>query len=368
MSDIIQFKRGPSTKLDKQTTYDGEPIFLTDLNELLICRSNQDPVVFREYTKYIQMEKIADDFENANALGKLWMDYKYNLKVGVLVNGAIKIISFNDIAYKTDISDMFTDDITNINTRIDNIINGTTPIGTSSADKLTTPRYFYLSGDATGQSLSAFDGSASVTIKVDISAHKNTIASSGQLGHIKLGTTLSTDEMGITDVNFSNVADGKTVKSSGSKFTAMDVAIGGNTDDLASTRGQIGDIASLGYLAIDLNNITKSGNFYVDAGATNTPTGKNGYITVINAISTIAQSFYELPSNNTYYRYYTLSTKTWSDWNRPIYNTDIATTTKAGISKVGPTMLINSGILDVDKQTILNEAYASALELAVALG
>lgn len=74
--------------------------------------------------------------------------------------------------------------------------------------------------------------------------------------------------------------DGKTTQSdAGGVITVKDVAIGGNLEDLASARGQIGDYRTKLPAGTDLNDIISSGTYIVYSGnCTNVPmNGMDGY-------------------------------------------------------------------------------------------
>ena len=68
----------------------------------------------------------------------------------------------------------------------------------------------------------------------------------------------------------SNLVDGKTTQSdAGGVITAKDVAIGGNLEDLASARGQVGDAKEMPNL--DFNTLTTPGNYRITGNPTNGP-------------------------------------------------------------------------------------------------
>ena len=97
----IQFKRGPSNKLDLVSKYSYEPIVLTDLEELLIWRENQSPIRFKPYTGYFELDKLEEDFEDEEILGKVWADHKGVIKFGTLIDSKISIISIDDLVNST---------------------------------------------------------------------------------------------------------------------------------------------------------------------------------------------------------------------------------------------------------------------------
>lgn len=75
------------------------------------------------------------------------------------------------------------------------------------------------------------------------------------------------------DVTLSAKLDGKTTQAAaGGAITVKDVAIGGNLEDLASARGQIGDYRTKLPAGTDLNDIVSSGTYIVYSGnCTNVP-------------------------------------------------------------------------------------------------
>ena len=73
--------------------------------------------------------------------------------------------------------------------------------------------------------------------------------------------------------------DGKTTQAAADgAITVKDVAIGGNLEDLASARGQIGDYRTKLPAGTDLNDIISSGTYIVYSGnCANVPMNKDGY-------------------------------------------------------------------------------------------
>lgn len=78
----------------------------------------------------------------------------------------------------------------------------------------------------------------------------------------------------------SNLVDGKTTQSdAGGVITAKDVAIGGNLEDLASARGQIGNAVIVG--TVDLNTLVKQGVYSPAANSTNGPNWSGQQVIVV---------------------------------------------------------------------------------------
>lgn len=114
----------------------------------------------------------------------------------------------------------------------------------------------------------------------------------------------------------SNLVDGKTTQAdAGGVITVKDVAIGGNLEDLASARGQIGDNIRIN-TASDLNAYTKAGNWlFSDAAAgENFPNiGRGGELNCYVSTTAIFQFFTEFNNNRRYIRY-GIPNSTWTNW------------------------------------------------------
>lgn len=189
----IQLKRGPSTKLDKVTKYDYEPIVLVDLEELIIWRGNQKPIRFQSYNGFIQLEQREEEFEGNDVIGKIWCDATGSIKYGGRRNGKFQAIKLDDLIDQTTL-DQEIENITNkLDQKIENIINNIesgdiVAKEAESAKKLAPGAKILLkSSDLTSSVTGNFTGDKDYTINVDLSPHKNTKASSTVSGHIKLG-------------------------------------------------------------------------------------------------------------------------------------------------------------------------------------
>lgn len=144
-----------------------------------------------------------------------------------------------------------------------------------------------------------------------------------------------------SNINYGHVrGDGETTNIVAGEVVVKDVAIGGDVNDLASKRGQIGK----DYLLPDggnLNDLRTPGNYGV-RGATweNVPEKTYARIQVMNGAiqssgfvggltqlwCTIGQQYVHW-----FYRSFVYSTQTWSDWVKFVDETDLATTTTPGI-------------------------------------
>lgn len=198
----IQLKRGPSTKLDKVTKYDYEPIVLIDLEELIIWRGNQKPIRFQSYSGFIQLDQREEEFEGNDVIGKIWCDATGSIKYGGRRNGKFQTIKLDDLIDQT-ILDQEIENITNkLDQKIENIINNIesgdiVAKEAESAKKLAPGAKILLkSSDLTSSATGNFTGDRDYTINVDLSPHKNTKASSTVSGHIKLGNDFKMNSSG----------------------------------------------------------------------------------------------------------------------------------------------------------------------------
>lgn len=198
----IQLKRGPSTKLDKVTKYDYEPIVLIDLEELIIWRGNQKPIRFQSYSGFIQLGQREEEFEGNDVIGKIWCDATGSIKYGGRRNGKFQAIKLDDLIDQT-ILDQEIENITNkLDQKIENIINNIesgdiVAKEAESAKKLAPGAKILLkSSDLTSSATGNFTGDRDYTINVDLSPHKNTKASSTVSGHIKLGNDFKMNSSG----------------------------------------------------------------------------------------------------------------------------------------------------------------------------
>lgn len=85
-------------------------------------------------------------------------------------------------------------------------------------------------------------------------------------------TAQTTANEALERASASNLVDGKTtLADAGGVITAKDVAIDGNQEDLASTRGQIGNYKTVFATGDDLNDVITSGTYAVSPGCANVP-------------------------------------------------------------------------------------------------
>ncbi|WP_304049105.1 tail fiber protein [Desulfovibrio piger] len=162
-----------------------------------------------------------------------------------------------------------------------------------------------------------------------------------------------------SNLNYGHVrGDGETTNIVTGEVVVKDVAIGGNVNDLASKRGQIGK----DYLLPDggdLNDLRTPGNYGV-RGTTweNVPEKAYARIQVLNGpiqssgfAGGLAQLWCTIGQQyiHWFYRSFVQSTQTWSDWVKFVDETDLATSSTPGIVKPGTGMTVGTnGALNVD--------------------
>lgn len=207
----IQLKRGPSTKLDKVTKYDYEPIVLIDLEELIIWRGNQKPIRFQSYSGFIQLDQREEDFEGNDVIGKIWCDATGSIKYGGRRNDKFQAIKLDDLIDQSILEEEIENITNKLEQEIENITNkiesgDIVAKEAESAKKLAPGAKILLkSSDLTSSATGNFTGDRDYTINVDLSPHKNTKASSTVSGHIKLGDDFKMNSSGqiiLDDNNF----------------------------------------------------------------------------------------------------------------------------------------------------------------------
>lgn len=157
------------------------------------------------------------------------------------------------------------------------------------------------------------------------------------------------------------------------QVVVKDVAIDGDTSDLASARGQIGRNFRLSE-AIDLNTVLTPGLYGIrGATATNVPNLNWGYLQVVNGYasssSTVTQIWVNLNNKNDLSIYVrTLITEddqqTWTEWTKTVMMTDLAKNTTAGIVQPdNTTITVKDGIISaktlgtLDGTTVVNNDF-----------
>lgn len=231
-----------------------------------------------------------------------------------------------------------------------------------------------LEGDITGNAATASSATTlSETLPVNkggtgatTSAQARTNLGVPPTSHASSGTTYGLG----SNANYGHVrGDGVTTNVVSGEVVAKDIAIRGDSADLASARGQIGNRASLS--GIDYNSLVKFGYYVVEgAGSTNTPTGTavtfyvDVFETKYSATTRVLQIAYRSGNTQQYVRSSLDSGETWSQWEKSIYNTDYATASTPGIVKPGTGMSVDSagslGVNDSVVRTTGNQTIAGA--------
>ncbi|MEX3729067.1 pyocin knob domain-containing protein [Bilophila wadsworthia] len=143
----------------------------------------------------------------------------------------------------------------------------------------------------------------------------------------------------------SNLVDGKTTRAdAGGVITVKDVAIGGNLEDLASARGQIGPARELGN-NVDFNTVTEAGLYLINAtGSVNAPRGNQAFfLQVVRSVKgAITKNLFQIAYNYSpvadlvFIRQYRMASSSWSVWTQFITS-----------SQVGDGLTVNNGIISV---------------------
>ena len=139
--------------------------------------------------------------------------------------------------------------------------------------------------------------------------------------------------------------DGVTVVANASgEAMAKDIAVGGDVNDLASMRGQIGQARELGD-NVDYNTVVEAGFYLINAnGSVNAPFAGNAFFLQVfrSKKDTLNKNFYQIAYNyssareRTFIRQYRTASKDWSPWS------EILTS-----SNIGDGITVNNGIISV---------------------
>lgn len=142
----------------------------------------------------------------------------------------------------------------------------------------------------------------------------------------------------------SNLVDGKTTTEAGGVITVKDVAIGGNLEDLASARGQVGPARELGN-NVDFNTVTEAGLYLINAtGSVNAPRRNQAFfLQVVRSVKgAITKNLFQIAYNYSsvadlvFIRQYRMASSSWSVWTQFITS-----------SQVGDGLTVNNGIISV---------------------
>lgn len=227
-----------------------------------------------------------------------------------------------------------------------------------------------LQGDITGNAATATSAttlSRTLPINKGGTGATTSAAARTNLGAAPVAHASSAGTYGLaTDTNYGHVrSDGTTTKIAAGEVVVKDVAIGGDTADTASSRGQIGSV--LADLSIDdFNDVTDAGVYFLltstaSSAANRPPTTLGGFLIVEEYKGKIhvRQIYFVYNSNLIYTREKNLST--WSAWNQIITNANTATTSAYGITKL--TSAVNS---TVENLAATPKAVKTAYDKAVA--
>ena len=139
--------------------------------------------------------------------------------------------------------------------------------------------------------------------------------------------------------------DGKTTQAdAGGVITAKDVAIGGDIEDLASARGQVGPARELGS-NVDYNTVTEAGFYLINAtGGVNGPiVGSAAFLQVFYSkkeafTKNLYQIVYAYSSarERMFLRQYRIASNDWSSWSEIVSS-----------SCIGDGLTVNNGIISV---------------------
>ena len=165
----------------------------------------------------------------------------------------------------------------------------------------------------------------------------------------------------------SNLVDGKTTTEAGGVITVKDVAIGGNLEDLASARGQVGPARELGN-NVDFNTVTEAGLYLINAtGSVNAPRRNQAFfLQVVRSVKgAITKNLFQIAYNYSsvadlvFIRQYRMASSSWSVWTQFITS-----------SQVGDGLTVNNGIISVPEYdgATASAAWTSGLVPPAAAG
>ena len=137
---------------------------------------------------------------------------------------------------------------------------------------------------------------------------------------------------------------GKSLGANGEWTYPADVAVGGDVNDLASMRGQIGHARELGD-NVDYNTVVEAGFYLINAnGSVNAPFAGNAFFLQVfrSKKDTLNKNFYQIAYNyssareRTFIRQYRTASKDWSPWSEILMS-----------SNTGDGITVNNGIISV---------------------
>lgn len=137
---------------------------------------------------------------------------------------------------------------------------------------------------------------------------------------------------------------GKSLGANGEWTYPADVAVGGDVNDLASMRGQIGQARELGD-NVNYNTVVEAGFYLINAnGSVNAPFAGNAFFLQVfrSKKDTLNKNFYQIAYNyssareRTFIRQYRTASKDWSPWSESLTS-----------SNIGDGITVNNGIISV---------------------
>lgn len=197
-----------------------------------------------------------------------------------------------------------------------------------------------LPGDITGNASTASKASDLADNYVVPVAKGGTEASTAAEARKNLGVVLGT-----TSAPGLVKPDGITAKvTEDGTITVKNVAIGGDLEDLASARGQIGPARELGN-NVDFNTVTEAGLYLINAtGSVNAPRENQAFfLQVVRSVKgAITKNLFQIAYNYSsvadlvFIRQYRMASSSWSVWTQFITS-----------SQVGDGLTVNNGIISV---------------------
>ena len=197
-----------------------------------------------------------------------------------------------------------------------------------------------LPGDITGNASTASKASDLADNYVVPVAKGGTEASTAAEARKNLGVVLGT-----TSAPGLVKPDGITAKvTEDATITVKNVAIGGDLEDLASARGQIGPARELGN-NVDFNTVTEAGLYLINAtGSVNAPRENQAFfLQVVRSVKgAITKNLFQIAYNYSsvadlvFIRQYRMASSSWSVWTQFITS-----------SQVGDGLTVNNGIISV---------------------
>lgn len=229
-----------------------------------------------------------------------------------------------------------------------------------------------LQGDITGNAATATSATTlSQTLPINKGGTGATTSAAARtnLGAAPVAHASSAGTYGLaTDTNYGHVrSDGTTTKILAGEVVVKDIAIGGDTADTASLRGQIGECAPVRNVSTDdFNDLVKSGAYWFGnrdiPKYANKPSSLGGVLLVYAAAGNnyVQQIYHEYTGAHVYKR--TCNNRTWSGWIYVIFSNNYASASIAGIVRPSTGLTIDAeGLLKVAlNNTVTSTSTAQA--------